>query len=92
MVDQCVIDDMMKDMIQDMDHEREMLVWFIGQKRCIPIRHELWDLSNQVVSWLLNPTITDYPKLCSQTADLSEIAWLYVHGYLPPRDEKRGAA
>lgn len=79
-------------MVADMEQERKMLVWFIGQRRCYPIRNDLWDLSNQVVTWLLNPTLKDYPHLCSKTADVSATAWDYIHGYLPPRDDKRGAA
>lgn len=75
-------------MIEDIDHEREMLVWFIGHHRCLPIQRDLWDLSNDVVRWLMNPTITDYPKLCQRTAELSAMAWDHIHGYLPSRPEK----
>ena len=79
-------------MIDDMDHEREMLVWFLAQKSCIPIRHDLWNASNDVVTWLMEPKVTDYPHLCSRTAEVSATAWAYIHGYLPPRGERKGAA
>lgn len=79
-------------MIADMNHEREMLMWFMRQKRCHQIQSQLMTCLNDVVYWLVTPEIQKYPYLCSQTAELSAMAWDYIHGYLPPRDEKRGAA
>lgn len=77
-------------MITDMNHEREMLMWFALQKRCTPIRNDVGMLLTDVVHWMASPTHEGYPALCKRTAELSGMAWDHIHGYAPR--EKLGAA
>jgi len=68
-------------MIEDLKREREMLMWFMQQRRCWPIKTLLLDALNDVIACLVHPDLQKYPDICRKLAVVTDTAWCHVFGY-----------